>query len=210
MKIVATVVSAREAVIAAGLCPDLIEVRVDLMDTDPAEELPSIKSTWKGPVILTNRSTAEGGGFSGNPEEWWDRIMPLLPYVDRVDVELPFSSFAGEIRRMGKGIIASHHTDTMPSSEELARIARDLRHFGDIPKIVVRPGDEHDLLDLLKFTLDAEKPICTAVLGDAYRYARLILPFFGSELVYTHVGTPGAPGQYSLEEFRTILRELGT
>ena len=209
MRIVATVVNSREAAYAAGLCPDLIEVRIDLMDTDPQRELPSIRSAWKGPVILTNRSAAEGGRFRGDPGEWWDRIAPLLPFGDLVDVELPFSSSGPEIRRQGKKIIASMHTDTMPAIGDLSRIALELRRYGDIPKIVVRPGNEHDLLAILAFTLDAGKPICTGVLGDAYRYARVILPLFGSEFAYTHVGTPAASGQFTLEDFKKIQALLG-
>jgi 3-dehydroquinate dehydratase-1 len=205
MRIVATVVNSREAACAADLSPDLIEVRIDLMDTDPQRELPSIRSVWKGPIILTNRSAAEGGGFGGDPREWWDRVAPLLPFADLVDVELPFSSFSPRIRRQGKKIIASMHTDTMPAIGDLSGMALELRRYGDIPKIVVRPGNEHDLLALLAFTLDAGKPICTGVLGEEYRYARVILPLFGSEFAYTHVGTPAASGQFALGDFRKIL-----
>jgi 3-dehydroquinate dehydratase-1 len=204
MKIVATVVNAREAASAAELTPDLLEVRIDLMGADPGRELPSIRSAWKGPIILTNRSVPEGGRFGGNPAMWWEIVRPLLPYGDIVDVEIAFSSFSPEIRRLGKSIIASHHTDSMPSTEELAGLARELRRYSDIPKIVVRPADERDLLTLLSFTLSAEKPICTGIQGEAYRYARVILPLFGSELAYTHAGTPAAQGQYSLGEFRKI------
>ena len=209
MKIVATVVNAREAALAAGLGPDLLEVRIDLMDGNPAEELPSIRSAWKGPVILTNRSAAEGGGFGGTPGEWSEGLHPLLPFGDLVDMERPFSSFSPAIRRQGKKIIASLHTDTMPGASDLSRMALELRRYGDIPKIVVRPRNEHDLLELLKFTLDAGKPVCTGVLGDEFRYARLILPLFGSEFAYTHVGTPAAPGQFSLVDFRKALSLLG-
>jgi len=208
MKIVATVVNAREAASAAGLGPDLIEVRIDLMDTGPAKELPSIRSAWKGPIILTNRSAAEGGRFRGDSGEWWGILEPLLRFGDLVDVEMPFSSFSAEIRRLGKQIIASHHADTMPNPGELEGLARELRRYGDIPKIVVRPRDEQDLLTLLAFTLSAKKPICVGVQGEAYRYARVILPLFGSDLVYTHAGTPGAEGQFSLADFRKILNLL--
>jgi len=210
MKIVATVVNAREAAFAAGLGPDLLEVRIDLMDANPEEEIPSIRSAGKRPIILTNRSTAEGGRFRGDPGEWWDILRPLLRFGDLVDVEMPFSTFATEIRRQGKKIIASYHTDTMPTVGVLSRTALELRRYGDIPKIVVRPGNEHDLLTLLAFTLEAEKPICTGVLGEAYRYARVILPFFGSELAYTHAGTPAAPGQLSLKDFMKIQALLRT
>jgi 3-dehydroquinate dehydratase-1 len=209
MRIVATVVNAREAARAAALSPDLLEARIDLMERDPATELPSIRSAFPGPVILTLRSAAEGGGFRGSPAEWWGILEPLLRYGDLVDVEIPFSSFAPPIREKGKGIIASHHAGHMPAREELGRIERDLRRYGDIPKIVVRPRSGEDLLELFSFTLGAEKPVCTGVLGEEYRFARAVLPFFGSELAYTHAGTQAAPGQFSLGDFRQILALLG-
>jgi 3-dehydroquinate dehydratase-1 len=210
MKIVATVVKGREAALAAELCPDLIEARIDLIPGDPSRELPHIRSAFPGPVILTNRSIAEGGEFRGGPKIWWENLEPLLPFGDIVDVEIPCSSFSPWIRRKGKGIIASRHVQAMPTIGELKTIERALRTYGDIPKIVVRPGNERDLLDLLSFTLEAEKPICTGVLGEAFRFARAILPLFGSELAYTHSGTPAAPGQFSLEEFKRIQALLGT
>jgi 3-dehydroquinate dehydratase-1 len=209
MRIVATVVDAREAVRAGALSPDLLEVRIDLMEKDPAAELPSIRAAFTGPIILTLRSTAEGGRFAGSPAEWWEKMEPLLPWGDLVDVEIPFSSPAPRIRERGKGIIASHHALDMPAPGELRRLERELRHYGDIPKIVVRPADERDLLGLLEFTLGAEKPVCTGVLGDEFRFARVILPFFGSELAYTHAGTQAAPGQFSLGDFRKIQALLG-
>jgi 3-dehydroquinate dehydratase-1 len=209
MRIVATVVNAREAKAAAALAPDLLEVRLDLMKGDPARETAAIQSTFGGPVILTLRSSAEGGRFQGYPMEWWEKVEPLLPFADLVDIEIPFSSFAPQARREGKGIIASHHALDMPSSGDLRRLERKLRRYGDIPKIVVRPADEKDLLALLRFTLGAEKPICTGVLGEEFRFARAFLPFFGSELAYTHAGTRAAPGQFSLRDFRNILALLG-
>ena len=209
MRIVATVISARESARAAPLAPDLLEARIDLMEGNPATEIPAIRSAFHGPVILTIRSVVEGGQFEGGTEEWWGTLEPLLPFGDLVDVELPFSSFSPRIHKEGKQIIASHHLDSMPAPDELWRIEQELRRFGDIPKIVVRPRSEGELLELFRFTLMAAKPICTGALGEEYRFTRAILPFFGSELAYTHVGTQGAPGQFSLGDFRKILTLLG-
>jgi len=86
-------------------------------------------------------------------------------------------------------------------------LEQELRSYGEIPKIVVTPGNEDDLIDLIAFTHAAKKPICTGVMGVAFRYARAILPLFGSEFVYCHTGVPTAVGQYSVEEF-VALRKL--
>jgi 3-dehydroquinate dehydratase-1 len=90
---------------------------------------------------------------------------------------------------------------------ELFQTERNLRAFGDIPKIIVTPQNDDDLIDLISFTTAAKKPVCTGVMGSRFRFARAILPLFGSEFVYCHTGNPTAEGQYSVAEF-VHLRDL--
>jgi 3-dehydroquinate dehydratase-1 len=58
------------------------------------------------------------------------------------------------------------------------------------------------------FTHAIKKPICTGVMGAQFRYARAILPLFGSELVYCNVGTATAHGQYSVKEYTNLIELL--
>jgi 3-dehydroquinate dehydratase-1 len=85
---------------------------------------------------------------------------------------------------------------------------RELRAFGDIPKIIITPGNGEDLVELITFTQAAHKPIITGVMGGQFRHARAILPVFGSEFVYCHTGEPTAEGQYSVEEFVQLKKLL--
>ena len=85
---------------------------------------------------------------------------------------------------------------------------RELRAYGQIPKIVVTPQTDADLIELLTFTQAAHKPIVTGVMGAQFRHARALLPLFGSEFVYCHTGTPTAAGQYSVEEFVQLKKLL--
>jgi 3-dehydroquinate dehydratase-1 len=87
-------------------------------------------------------------------------------------------------------------------------LEQELRSYGDIPKIIVTPANEDDIIDLIAFTRAAKKPICTGVMGSSFRSARAILPLFGSEFVYCHTGTPTADGQYSVTEFVTLKKLL--
>ena len=61
----------------------------------------------------------------------------------------------------------------------------------------------------MAFTKDAEKPIATGVMGRRFRFARALLPLFGSELVYCHAGSPTAEGQYGIREMELLLELLG-
>ncbi|OQC67187.1 MAG: 3-dehydroquinate dehydratase [Euryarchaeota archaeon ADurb.Bin009] len=41
-------------------------------------------------------------------------------------------------------------------------------------------------------------------MGAGFRYARAVLPLFGSEFVFCHAGTPTAEGQYHIREMRQL------
>lgn len=188
--------------------PDLIEVRLDLLREDVAEIVQEWYAKTEIPLILTLRSEKEGGTFSGDSDSWFETIKPLLPYASFVDVEQRFSSHARYIREQGVGIVASYHMERMPSIQELAMIDDKLREYGDIPKIVVTPSDEHDIIMLLSFTLHAEKPVVTSIMGEQYRHMRPVLPLFGSDWIFGHAGEATAAGQYHVNDLREIYVRL--
>ncbi|HQE85334.1 MAG TPA: type I 3-dehydroquinate dehydratase [Methanolinea sp.] len=205
MRFVASVpdISFIPAALASGA--DVIEVRLDLTGSVSPEEANATFRDLTVPLIFTVRSAAEGGMFAGGPEEWWDMVRPCLPYATFIDVERSFRSFAPVLRREKKTIIASFHTPSMPDPGSLEALRRDLAGYGDIPKIVVGPRSEEDVLSLLSFTLHAEKPIITSIMGSRFSFIRLMLPFFGSSFIYCHAGSPAAEGQIHLSRAREIM-----
>jgi 3-dehydroquinate dehydratase-1 len=209
MKIVAALADPDHAVMAQEQGADLIELRFDLFGGDPVEQARRCREQITIPIIATLRSAQEGGQFFGNADAWMERLSPLIPLVDYVDIEQRFSAQAPAIRAVGKKVIASVHEGTMLSLSELFQLERNLRVIGDIPKIIVTPQTEDDLIDLISFTSAAKKPICTGVMGVQFRSARAVLGLFGSEFVYCHTGNPTAPGQYSVGEFVQLRKLLG-
>jgi 3-dehydroquinate dehydratase-1 len=205
MKIVAALTDPVYASRAQEQGADIVELRFDMMAGDPVNLVQTCKEVCSLPVIATIRSAQEGGRFFGDGGEWFERIRPVIPFVDYIDVEQRFASFAPQIKEAGKTIISSHHEGHMMPLHELCMLERDLRAFGDIVKIVVTPRDEEDIIELITFTHAIKKPICTGVMGAQFRYARAILPLFGSELVYCNVGTATAAGQYSVEGFIKLM-----
>ena len=208
MKIIAALTDPAHAALAQEQGADLIELRLDLFGSEPLEKAERALDDATLPVIATLRSAEEGGQFSGNAEEWMEILSPLIPLVDYIDVEQRFSAHAPAFRAAGKQIIASFHEGRMLPLSELFQTERNLRAYGDIPKIIVTPQDEDDLIDLISFTCAAKKPVCTGVMGLQFRYARAILPLFGSEFVYCHTGNPTAAGQYSVAEFVQLKKLL--
>jgi 3-dehydroquinate dehydratase-1 len=210
MKIVASITNPKQSVAAQEMGAGLIELRLDLVNGDVVQAVKECKKQTVLPLIATLRSAHEGGRYPGSVEEWFTVIRPVIPLVDYIDVERRFSAHAEAIRAHDVTIIASSHVPDMPTLFELFGLERELRSYGDIPKIVVTPRNEEDIIDLFSFTHAAAKPVITGVTGTHFRSARLILGFlFGSEFVYCHAGTPTAEGQFSVAEAKAAMDLFG-
>jgi 3-dehydroquinate dehydratase-1 len=208
MKIIAALTDPADAALAQQQGADMIELRLDLMETGPEEAVQQCRKLSHLPVIATFRSAQEGGRYFGNGDEWEKKIRSILPLVDYVDVEQQFMRNAACVKEAGKKIIASHHAPIMMSLPVLFVLERELRAYGDIVKIIVTPQNENDIIELIAFTHEIKMPLCTGVMGNRFRFARAVLPLFGSELVYCHVGKTTAEGQYSVAEFRQLVKLL--
>jgi 3-dehydroquinate dehydratase-1 len=208
MKIVASLTDPDDASRAQEQGADIVELRFDLMTGDPVTLVRTCRDVCSLPVIGTIRSAQEGGQFFGDAGSWFEKIQPVITLVDSIDIEQQFSSFSQRIKETGTAIIASYHSGQTMPLHDLFRLERDLRMYGDIVKIIVTPRHEDDIIDLIAFTHAIKKPLCTGVMGAQFRYARAILPLFGSELAYCHTGSRTAEGQYSVQEFRTLDKLL--
>lgn len=191
--------------VAAAEDPWAIEFRLDLMESCTRADLHMIRSKWKGLLLLTIRSIDEGGRFAGDTVEWKRRIEGLLPYADMVDIERRFSHHADWVRSQQKRIIASYHTEEMPDSDQLSLCEKELRSYGEIPKIVVSPKTNEDAVTLLGYTSGAEKPICVSIMGSGYAWLRPLLLIMGSVCAYCHAGNATAVGQYHIREMREVI-----
>ncbi|HOT93654.1 MAG TPA: type I 3-dehydroquinate dehydratase [Methanoregulaceae archaeon] len=209
MDLVAPVTGLDEFAAVVGAGPDLVELRLDLVSREDHPALAAACREVSVPLIATVRSVGEGGGFAGDTDDCARVLAPFLPLARYVDLERRFRSLAPSCREAGCRVIASVHLETMLPLPELFGLARDLRSWGDLPKIVLAPSSDDDLLDLLSFTHAVEKPVCTSIMGTAFRHGRALLPLFGSSFAYCSVGRPSSPGQYTLAEMRTLATLLG-
>ena len=208
MKIVAALTDPALASLAQEQGADMVELRFDLIEDDPVSSVNICKKVCSLPIIATIRSAREGGQFFGDTVSWFEKIRPLIPLVDVVDIEQQFEPYACFVKEAGKTIIASHHCGDMMTLPELFDKERKLRAYGDIVKIIITPENKEDIIELIAFTHAVKKPVCTGVMGGQFRYARAILPLFGSEMVYCHVGTATSAGQYSVQEFVKLIEWL--
>ncbi len=207
MQLVASVADPRDIPGAVADGADLVEMRLDLFPASLDDSALRTIRECRLPIILTVRSSREGGAFSGDTRDWMALMEPWLPQAAMIDIEQQFSSAAPVYRSFGKGIIASFHTPEMPSRDELREVESRLRRNG-IPKIVVGPRSPEDVLTLVAFTLHAQQPVITSIMGSRFRFARLILPLFGSSYLFCSAGRPTAEGQFPVREARFLMDAL--
>jgi 3-dehydroquinate dehydratase/shikimate dehydrogenase len=158
---------------------DAIEVRVDAF-AGRAVDWAAMRAATAKPVIATNR----GGAPVADAE------------VDWIDAEW------GHPIPVGRRVIISHHDyEGMPDVE---RLMTELRGAEQV-KIAVTPRNFVDNVRLLAL-LEGRSNLSVIGMGGRGLYARILAPFFGSELQFVSVDSSrqAAPGQLALAQARAI------
>lgn len=185
---------------------DVLEVRADLLgaetdlwlraQTDPLRRRP--------PLLLTVRTSREGGRFEGSEAERTARYAELIPFVAAVDVELESSAFAdvcAAARAERRCVIASFHdfVETPPAPRLRELIEQGRRAGADIIKIATRTDRDEEVarLESLLAPGSLKTPLAVMGMGPRGAESRLRLAAAGSCLVYGFLDEPNAPGQPS-------------
>jgi len=203
MNIICTVVSENYSVKALELC-DTIELRLDVLP----ESVVGRFIEWEKDLIFTCRREGDGGGFRGEEERRLSIISRYVMYADFVDIEYDVDEdFFRSVKRSGVGIIESYHSLKNPGYTYLRDIIEGKK--GDILKIAIPGKHKKDIKLILKLHSEYDNLIAFLI-GEEYRFTRIISSLSGSPFIYCHAGTPTAPGQFSVEEIyrlRNILTQ---
>ncbi|WP_420873327.1 type I 3-dehydroquinate dehydratase [Paenibacillus silvae] len=221
----------REAEVVAQLEPDLVEWRVDFLEslengfdlTVIFDNLKTIRNKLGNlPLIFTFRTAREGGEREISPEQYVQLNMEALTsgYADLIDVELfspeaDVSTLIQSAHQYGvKVILSNHDFDKTPRKAELINRLRKAQELGgDLPKIAVMPQSTADVLTLLQATwemneLYADRPIITMSMAGKGVISRLSGEIFGSAVTFGSAGKASAPGQVAVAELRQMLELL--
>lgn len=194
---------------------DLVEARVDLFAQQSldgcAHDCARLEASGT-PVILTIRSTAQGGRFSGSDATRLAAFTTAIAagHASWVDIEndatIVDEVAAAVAGRSGAQLIVSHHdfARTPPLEALLAIVDRCHAVSGAIAKIATAVSGEEDRRTLL--ALLAQRPERTCVIGmGASADLRIELAARGSLLAYGYLESATAPGQMSAAETHARL-----
>jgi len=203
---------ALEQIDASEKVADILELRLDLMDSPDLDTL--LKAVNK-PVIVTNRSKLDGGQFKGNDEERVQALRHAMEagasYVD-IEVSTPREYLQPFLEGHDTSrIILSYH-DFSHTPEDLNPLYEAMNDLpGEILKIVTYArdlGDNLKMFQLLERAKKENKKLIGLCMGDLGEISRVLSPLYGGFLTFgsLETGKESAPGQIPASVLKNIYR----
>jgi 3-dehydroquinate dehydratase type I len=158
------------------------------------------------PAILTWRSLAEGGNFSGSAEEYARRVEEAYAAGATVDVEHA-RGLLEDGRRFpdrNRVVVSLHSPFSLPADGE-ATVAEMRRAHARAVKLVAGVGDVASGLRVAELQKkSSDGAVAIFPMGPASAPGRVLSAFFGSALVYGPVERETAPGQIAIGDLLSI------
>ena len=210
---------ARQARLAQQQGAGAAELRADLL-ADPAQvraALTAVRAASSLPLLLTYRSTTEGGKGAGHGqgyEEYLASLLQLRPAVDAVDIEMacPASkALVAEAKAGGYDVVGSCHDFTAtPSAAQIAeKLAQITAAGADITKVAYMPRNAQDVAALRHAAHDfagayPHQPLIAISMGQLGAPSRTDLV---NCLTFATIadGAASAPGQATIAHVRAWL-----
>jgi 3-dehydroquinate dehydratase / shikimate dehydrogenase len=208
----ASMPKALEQITSAEKIADIIELRLDLIDSP---DLKVLLNALSKPVIVTNRSKLDGGQFRGRENERLQALRDALAtganYVD-IEVSTPREFLQPFLEDHDSSrIILSYH-DFSHTPEDLNPLYETMSALpGGVIKIVTYARDISDnlkIFQLLKRAKKENKKLIGLCMGDLGEISRVLSPLYGGMLTFgsLETGQESAPGQIPANTLKNIYR----
>jgi len=191
---------------------DYIEIRFDfLQPKDIPTALESLKKNLAR-AVCTVRPKSEGGKFSGKEPERIS-IIKLIAEFDPYLLDLEFNTikknrllYQSLVRSKSNILVSWHDFKRTPNSTFLLKLRNQMKNFSENIKIVSTANSNYDVSRILSLYNGIGKTNLIAFsMGFQGRISRILCLYLGSPFTYVSLGKPIAPGQYSIDEIRSIL-----
>ena len=191
---------------------DYVEIRFDFMEPNKVPIALNLVKKCLRRCICTLRPRSEGGKFSGN-EKNRISILKLIaeynPYL--LDVEYNTlrknKSFYQYLKKTKTNLLISWHDFVKtPNISYLKTMEKSMVKFSKNIKIVTTARSIKDTLNILSLYKSQSKTNLIAfAMGDYGRMSRILCTQLGSPYTYVSLGKPVAPGQFGLDEIKSIF-----
>ena len=191
---------------------DYIEIRFDFIEPNKIPIALNLIKKYLNRCICTLRPRSEGGKFSSS-EKNRISILKLIaeynPYL--LDVEYNTIRKNKTLQQYLKKtktnlLISWHDFAKTPNISFLKSMRKKMTRFSKNIKIVTTARSIKDtlcILSLYKFQNNIN--LIAFAMGDYGRMSRILCTQLGSPYTYVSLGKPIAPGQFSLDEIKSIF-----
>ena len=190
---------------------DIAEVRFDyLKKSDIPIVLEDIKKNLSR-CVCTLRPKSEGGLFIGKEDER-KSILRLLAEYNPFLLDVEFNTIQKDkklVRYLKKTkcriLVSWHDFKKTPSDSQLKNKFNKMRKFSNMVKIVTVAKNVSDASRLLSlYSIRTESKIVAFCMGDPGKFSRILCLHLGSPFTYVSLGKAIAPGQFSVDEIKSL------
>ena len=201
-----------------GLPYDVIELRIDFyQDIRNNSRLKSVlqrlRSMTDLPILLTYRSSREGGQIQFSDEEYQTFVKQACESQCMSGNALVFQLVEIAHQNDIKVVMSNHDFDKTPCLSDMMNRLEQMEILGaDICKLAVMPITYKDVITLLNMTLEMshrlERPIVTMAMGKIGVISRITGELTGSSMTFASAGRISAPGQMNVIDMQVLLEAI--
>ena len=190
---------------------DFAEIRFDYLKKS---DIPIVLENSKKSLsrcVCTLRPKSEGGLFIGKEDER-KSILRLIAEYNPFLLDVEFNTIqkdkklAAYLKKTKCKLLISWHDFTKtPNESQLKSRFNRMKKFSNIVKIVTVANNVSDASRLLSLYSDKSKTKTVAFcMGDQGKFSRIICLHLGSPFTYVSLGKAIAPGQFSVDEIKSL------
>ena len=190
---------------------DYAEIRFDFLNPNLVPDaLQQIKKDLRK-CVCTLRPVSEGGKFSEGEKNRISIIKLIAEYNPfLLDVELNTLSKNKNLRRYLKNtgtdiLVSWHNFKQTPSNSALKKKLTQMKKISNNIKIVTMAKSINDATRVLSLYKNNNTKLIAFSMGNYGRISRILCLFLGSPYTYASLGKPIAPGQFSVDEVKSIF-----
>ena len=191
---------------------DYIEIRFDFMEPNKIPIALNLIKKHLSRCICTLRPRSEGGKFSSN-EKNRISILKLIAEYNPYLLDVEYNTIRKNktlhqyLRKTKTNLLISWHDFTKtPNINFLKSMRKKMAKFSKNIKIVTTAKSMKDTLGILSlYKFQSGTNLIAFAMGDYGRMSRILCTQLGSPYTYVSLGKPVAPGQFSLDEIKSIF-----
>ena len=190
---------------------DFAEIRFDyLKKSDIPIVLESSKKNLSR-CVCTLRPKSEGGLFVGKEDER-KSILRLIAEYNPFLLDVEFNTIQKDKKLATylkkskcKLLISWHDFKKTPNESQLKSRFNKMRKFSNVVKIVTVAKNVSDASRLLSlYSIKSKNKTVAFCMGDQGKFSRILCLHLGSPFTYVSLGKAIAPGQFSVDEIKSL------